>query len=76
MKNIVKKLESLMESGIFWGIAISGMILLFIIAEEVYKIVSVISAILGLVYFFRVILPDLYKMEKNNKKKEEKENKL
>lgn len=63
MKKVLNRMNGWLDSGIFWGLIISAMVLLYIISEEVYNWVAIVSSIIGLVYYFKVILPDLLKME-------------
>lgn len=63
MKKVLNRMKSWLDSGIFWGLTISAMVLLYIISEEIYNCVAIVSSIFGLVYYFKVILPDLLKME-------------
>ena len=63
MKKVLNRMNSWLDNGIFWGLIISAMVLLYIISEEIYNWVAIVGSIIGLVYYFKVILPDLLKME-------------
>lgn len=55
------KTNKILESGIFWGIVVGMMIMLYILSIEIFKWVAAGCGIFGLIYYFKVILPDVTK---------------